>query len=86
MKTKQLANILIKILGLSLFVHAIAYVLSELIPTLQTIAHSISYPEKTFWNYSWIQIVSQVILMAIGIFLILKSREVAAFLFKHDEE
>ena len=82
MKTKQLANILIKILGLSVLVHAIPSFINALIPMLQAIAH----PVIAIWNYYWLRPLADMVSVAIGIYLILKSRDVTAFLFKDEDE
>jgi hypothetical protein len=79
MKSKQLANVLIKILGLSVVVHSIPAIL----PGLYNMARSsrIGSP-LDFWLYP----VSSVVLAALGICLIVKSRVVAEFLFKNEDE
>jgi zinc transporter ZupT len=82
MKTKQLANVLIKILGLSVLVHAIPSFLTALLPMLQ----AIGFPERTAWNYYWLYLLADVVSVAIGIYLIAKSRNVAAFLFKDEND
>jgi len=82
MKTKQLANILIKILGLSALVHGIPSILSELLPILQGIgSHG-----NVYWNYYWIYPLSSLISVAFGIYLVFQSRAVTAFLFKDEDE
>jgi hypothetical protein len=79
MKTKQLANVLIKILGLSLLIQNINNVILVLISVLQ--ARRIGSPSP-FWAYPLLVMVVPVI----GICLMVKSREVAEFLFKNEEE
>jgi hypothetical protein len=79
MKSKQLANVLIKILGLSVLVHS----LPGIITGLYNAAHvrGVGGPGD-YWFYP----VSSVVLAAIGISLIIKSRAVAEFLFKDEQE
>jgi hypothetical protein len=67
MKSKQLANVLIKILGLSILVESIPAVVTGL------------FRSGTIF-------VSLLVSVALGICLILKSRDVAGFLFKDEEE
>ena len=83
MKTKQLANILIKILGLSVIVHGIPSIITGFLPMLQAIGRSSS---GGFGGFYWLYPFSSVILVVIGIYLIVKSRDVAAFLFKDEDE
>ena len=82
MKTKRLANILIKILGLSALVHGIPSFVSGLLPMLQHIGSQ----DHVYWNYYWIYPLSSVVSVSIGIYLVVKSRDVAAFLFKDEDE
>ena len=82
MKTKQLANILVKILGLSVLVHAIPSIISGLLPFLQAIGSHGNF----YSNYFWLYPLSSVISVVIGIYLIIKSREITAFLFKDEDE
>ncbi|MBU6402467.1 MAG: hypothetical protein KGS61_19275 [Verrucomicrobia bacterium] len=79
MKTKQLANVLIKILGLSVVIHGI--------PALITGVFGLAYARGVGapGNY-WFYPVSSVVLVALGICLIVKSRCVAELLFKGDDE
>jgi len=67
MRSKQLANVLIKILGLSLVVHGIPGVIGV-------------------WYSSLFNGLQLVLLPALGIFLIVKSRVIAEFLFKNEDE
>lgn len=80
MKTKQLANILIKILGLSVLVHGIPSIITGLFSAFQIRGAS------SQGGYYWLYPLSSVVLVAIGIYLIVKSRDVAAFLFKDEDE
>jgi hypothetical protein len=79
MKTKQLANVLIKILGLSVFVHSIPGIITGLFNILR--ASGVGSP-RDYWFYP----VSSVVLAAIGIYLIVKSQDVSEFLFKSENE
>jgi hypothetical protein len=79
MTPKQLANVLIKILGLSLSIGSIPMLTIGLINTTQT-----GYGRQNLYN--WLSPLSSSIAIAIGIFLIIKSPTVAAFLFKNENE
>ena len=67
MKSKQLANVLIKIVGLSMVVHDI--------PGFLTV------PYMTVPNF-----LIMAVSVALGIFLIVKSRDITAFLFKNEDD
>ena len=82
MKTKSLANILIKILGLSVLVHAIPAIVSGLLPMFQAMGAHGNFYSNNYWLYP----LSPAVSVAIGIFLIVKSREVMAFLFQDENE
>jgi uncharacterized membrane protein HdeD (DUF308 family) len=82
MKTKQLANILIKILGLSVLAHGIPSILNGLSTMFQAFGSHGNY----YSNYFWVYPLSSVVSVVIGIYLIVKSRDVAAFLFKDEDE
>ena len=78
MKTKQLANVLIKILGLSVCVHAVPSLIDVL---LHFIRARVGSSPGEFWFP-----VSSVVWAALGLYLIVKSRDVAEFLFKSENE
>jgi multisubunit Na+/H+ antiporter MnhC subunit len=80
MKSKQLANVLIKILGLSVLVHGIPSILTGLANLIQ--ARGVGSHGDFFWLYP----LTSVVLVAIGIYLIVKSRDVTALLFKDENE
>ena len=84
MKSKQLANVLIKILGLSVLVEGIPSILNGLFSLLQLrgAGSQIGNMGYFFWLYP----LSSVVTAVIGVYLIVKSREVAEYLFKGDEE
>ena len=77
MKTKQLANVLIKILGLSECVQSVIYIFGMIINTIEN-HFAASFP--------WVIFLTGAIHAAIGIFFIVKSRDVAGFLFKNEDE
>jgi Mg2+ and Co2+ transporter CorA len=79
MKSKQLANVLIKILGLSVVIHSIPTIITGLFNMMRV--RGIGMPGE-----SWLYPVSSVVLLALGIFLILQSRCVTDLLFKNDDE
>jgi len=67
MKSKQLANVLIKILGLSILVHdAPGFITVLFSPPANALVLAVS--------------------AALGVFLMVKSRDIAEFLFKTDDE
>jgi hypothetical protein len=78
MKKKQLADVLIKILGLSVVVNAIPSLVSGLVGMMKV-------PEgfdSSFGYYA----VGSVVTAIIGISLIFQSRVVVEYLFKEDDE
>ena len=82
MKSKQLANVLIRILGLSMFINYIPSLFSALIPLLQ----SNGVANINRGDYFWLYPLTVVVSIAIGIYLIVKSKEVTAFLFKDETD
>jgi hypothetical protein len=80
MKSKQLANVLIKILGLSLCAQSVIPIVNGI---MVVFANKLSYNGNLMW---WSGLTYAPILVAIGIFLIVKSRAVAEFLFKGEDE
>lgn len=82
MKSKQLANVLIKILGLSVCIHAIPGFVSGFLRGL------FSYSERSSGVYSheWVYAVGSAVYMVAGIILVVQSRCVAEFLFKNEAE
>ena len=81
MKTKQLANVLIKILGLSVIVQGVPIILSGLLSMLQFggVGSGGAY------NY-FLHLLPTLIMVAIGIYLLVKSRAITAALFKDEDE
>ncbi len=79
MKSKQLANVLIKILGLSVVVHSIPAIITGLFNIAR--ASGRGWPGD-YWFYP----VSSVVLLALGVYLVAKSRCVTEFLFKGEDE
>jgi hypothetical protein len=83
MKSKQLANVLIKVLGLSVGVRAIPGFISGILSAFISIG--VSRGEVTF-----MRILSSAlgagIEAAIGIFLIVNSRKITDYLFKDEED
>ena len=88
MKSKQLANVLIKILGLSVIVHSFPTILGSLFVLMQ------SGGQVTVSNYGRVSaapdnslfIASSLVTVFIGVFLIVKSRAIAEFLLKAEDE
>ena len=79
MKSRRLANVLIKILGLSIAIHSIPGILTGLYTAERV--RVVGGPGD-YWFYP----VSSLALAAIGIFLIVKSRSVAELPFKDENE
>ena len=83
MKSKQLANVLIKIVGLYVCLVAIPYIVSGIAAALSMlIAHK--------WNDMSFEVFSDggggVIQMIVGIMLVIKSQKLADFWFKNEAE
>jgi hypothetical protein len=83
MKTKQLANILIKILGVYFFIGGIPSVISGLLMVLLGLFSS--GPAK-YASFQWTYSIGGIIQLLVGIFIIAKSRKIAEFLCKGDDE
>jgi hypothetical protein len=83
MKSKQLANVLIKILGLSLVAHGIIAVLNAAGTML--IAQGMGARQGA-WFPSWFGQISPVATLLIGIILIVASRNITNLLFKAEDE
>ena len=79
MKTKQLANVLIKVLGLSMLIHGISGVI---LPLLNVLLVNGGRSGSGSLNYA----LSSMIVPVIGICLIVKSRCLADWLFKNEDE
>jgi dipeptide/tripeptide permease len=82
MKPKQLANLLIRLLGLSLCAHSIAPIVNGLIATATAPPSYGAGYRSSMWYY----IASGLIPAVIGIFFILRSRWVTEKLFKDEAE
>lgn len=83
MKSKELANVLIKILGLSVCIHAIPTFVSGILYSLTSFQLSqASYALTRVFSYATTAIVE----VAAGFVLIVLSRKIADLLFKSDEE
>ena len=78
MKTKQLANVLIKILGLSVILHDLPSLLSSLITLFQV-------PKGAGGGALW-YLLAGLVTIFIGIILIASSRNVVELFFKADDE
>ncbi len=79
MNSKQLANVLIKVLGLSILAHSIPGILNGILSAL--VARGVG----AGGNY-WLLYVSPVASAAIGIWLLIQSRSIAEFLFRSGDE
>jgi hypothetical protein len=79
MKTKQLAYVLTKILGLSVVVHGIPSLVSGILNMTRTSGFG---PQRDVWFF----VVAPLVIMVIGIYLMVKSHDVVEVLFKGEEE
>jgi hypothetical protein len=82
MKSKQLANVLIRILGLSLCVQAAMHFVNGMI----SMGYSINMNYPTNRMGLWSNFLTGAILAAIGICFLVKSRNVTECLFKGEDE
>jgi hypothetical protein len=82
MKSKQLANVLIKMLGLSLFIYAIPNFAEGFFVMIS------GKPSADFVTFLGISITALVAIVQIivGIVIIAKSQKIADFLFKNEDE
>jgi hypothetical protein len=81
MKSKQLANVLIKILGLSVCVHALPGLLSGIF----SVFFSGPFQGGGVFTRILLFVMGTGVEAVVGIFLIINSRKVAEFLFKGEE-
>jgi hypothetical protein len=83
MKSKQLANVLIKILGLSVCLHGIPSFVSGFIIGFFSLG---VVGGSTAAGRSWAYVAAAAVELAIGIFFIVRSRYVAERLFRSEDE
>jgi hypothetical protein len=91
MNSKQLANVLIKILGLSIGIHAFPASILAAIGAFEALIHAMqnvhpagaAFPN---WTYSLSYLIQSSIELAASAFLILRSRWVTEFIFKGESE
>jgi len=93
MNSKQLANVLLKILGLSMCLYSIPGVFSETLLAFAPWRYSgVSSPtfNDTYLQQAITNALSfgirEVIEIGVGIFVILRSRKISEFLFKNEDE
>jgi hypothetical protein len=92
MKPKQLANVLIRILGLSLVVHGIPALIGVLTSGLVLLIQAMhdgnpnSLNHYSYMSYSMIYWLTPVAEFAIGFYLIARSRQLTERLFKDEAE
>jgi ABC-type nickel/cobalt efflux system permease component RcnA len=84
MKSKQLANILIKIAGLYICLLAIPNTISGIIVVLSFAFGSAKWDEAVIRLLSYS--IGTGVQAAVGIFIIVKSRNIAEFFFKNEDE
>jgi hypothetical protein len=90
MKPKQLANVLIKILGISVIVHAMPSFLTglfaELLGFFSGLASSATRSSGSYsLTFPFASGLAGIVSIAIAIVLIVKSRKIAEYLFSDDE-
>lgn len=85
MKSKQLANVLIKVLGLSMCLHGIPSFATGFVRGFLIGIGSLSESAKAQYPASP-YIIGSLVELALGIILIVKSKAVADFLFKGEDE
>jgi hypothetical protein len=92
MKSKQLANVLIKIVGVSVLLHALPSFLSGLFYGLlgPVLGFSSSTTRSGAPSYSLAYPLASglagLVSIVIAVFVIIKSRQIADFLFKNEDE
>lgn len=84
MKSKQLANVLIKILGLYVCLCAIPGLVSGILAAVVCVGGHAKGTDAI--AYVWAEGVGAVIQLVVGIVLVIKSRKLAAFWFKNEDE
>jgi hypothetical protein len=93
MKSKQLANVLIKVLGLSMCLYQIPSFFSDILMVLTPLwvspsgssdPHSIYIYQAIANAFSFA--VHGILEFGLGIFVIIRSRMISEFLFKNEEE
>lgn len=85
MKSKQLADVLIKILGLSMFVHLVAHS-TLLIGSIASLIRITRLINQTDLSSSIGYGTSALLQIFLAFLLITKSKSIAGFLFKNEEE
>jgi hypothetical protein len=83
MKSKQLANVLMKILGISVLLHGIPSFVSGFIIGLSSLG---AVGGSSAYGRSWAYTGAAVVEVILAIFLIVKSRKIADILFKGEDE
>jgi hypothetical protein len=91
MKPKQLANVLIKILGLSICIHGFPAFIAAVISAGAALVHAMQNGHQAgtaipYWAYSLTYLIQSVVEVGAGVFLIIRSRWVTDKLFKDEAE
>jgi uncharacterized membrane protein len=91
MNQKQLANVLIKILGLSICVHGFPAFVAATIGGVESLIRAMQDGHTNngafpFWTYSLTYLIQSVIEFIAGIFIIVRSRWLVEKLFKDETE
>ena len=90
MKPKQLANVLIKILGVSICVHAFPAFVAASINAMESVIRAMQDGRQnigpfSYWTYSFTYLIQSVIEFIAGILLIFFSRWLVETLFRGEE-
>ena len=91
MNSKQLANVLIKILGLSICIHGFPAAIVAAFGAGAALIHAMQNGPPVgsafpYWTYSLTYLIQSTVEFAAGIFLIIRSRWVTDILFKDEAE
>jgi len=82
MKSKQLANVLIKMLGLSVCISGIPYLIRDIIVVLSSSRVAGTDAVEMALGYA----IGAAVQVAFGIFLIVASRKISGWMFATDDE
>ena len=83
MKSRQLANVLVKILGLSIFIHAIPGCVTGIVWALSS-AFGVSKTEAALWTFS--SAIGSVVQFIVAIIIITASQTIVGWMFKDSDE
>jgi hypothetical protein len=89
MNQKQLANVLVKILGLSICVYGLPAFIAAAIGAVEVLTRAMQDGHQTgtpfpYWTYSLTYLIQSAVEFAAGIFLIVRNRWLTDKLFKEE--